>query len=503
MADAVRLPNGDSFQLTVPYTAREASGVTALVVISCISLTAVVGLLGAISLSAFNTRSWKDQSLFVRTHVAAYFISLLLCDFFQAIGSILNTTWIRQMGVTYGSTCVAQGVLKQLSDVGSATWTLVIAINTFCLLFLEIKLRQFVLWSTLVAGWFGIGAIVMAGPASLNTVQRGPFHAISGYWCWISPEYPTERITLGYMFMFISAFLCFVIYTLIYLRLRGNVVVNGWRLRFRSSTAVRDSNASDWRGRVANDHAMRISKQMLLYPVAYTVLILPIAIARFSAWAGADVPFSATIFCGSVFLLSGVVNVVLFSTTRRILPPKSLSTIKWRISEPRLLTPPPVQEGFDPYYKHDYESDARSEETKVAHSQDKELPQAPDSSTPRRANSCDSERSVYSIPADPPTLPLKVKGKDPHPSTSREPTPPELRIDANANRASIGFESMYNMYGSPQGSAGSPYRSAGWTGGSDGQPSQRGLARPVSQVSQWSDIGDAYGGILPDENLQQ
>lgn len=28
MADAIKLPNGDVFQLTVPYTAREANGVT-------------------------------------------------------------------------------------------------------------------------------------------------------------------------------------------------------------------------------------------------------------------------------------------------------------------------------------------------------------------------------------------------------------------------------------------------------------------------------------------
>ncbi|KAG9220987.1 hypothetical protein CCMSSC00406_0002413 [Pleurotus cornucopiae] len=349
MADAIKLPNGDVFQLTVPYTAREANGVTALVVISCFSLVAVVGLLGAIVLSAFNTRNWKDQNLFVRTHVAAYFISLLLCDFFQAVGSILGATWIRQMGVHYGSTCVAQGVLKHLSDVGSAVWTLVIATNTFCLLFLEIRLRHFVLWSTLIAGWFGIGAIVIAGPASLNTVKKGPF--------------------LG----------------------------------------------------------------------------------------------------------------------------------KWRISQPRPLTPPVVQAGVDPYYQ---ESDARSESTKVSSVDEKKLPETPTSASRHPDSSCDSGGSVYSLDADPPVPPLKVvKAKD----TTRT-APPEVQIP-EANRASIGLESIYNRYGSPQrsgeasGSWSSPHSAA-----SDyGEPSNQygSSSRRASQASQWTlDYGDPYGGIIPEDHTR-
>lgn len=113
-------------------------------------------------LSAFNTRTSLDQHLFVRTHVAAYFISLLVCDLIQgvyyssylsdiatgtndpsAIASITNTSWIKLMGVRAGDICVLQGqyvvldrqsnftdhsipgALKQTSDIGIAVWTLV------------------------------------------------------------------------------------------------------------------------------------------------------------------------------------------------------------------------------------------------------------------------------------------------------------------------------------------------------------------------------------------
>ena len=46
-----------------------------LVLVSAVSLLAVLGLLAAIFTSAFNTRTSKDQHLFVHTYVAVYFTS--------------------------------------------------------------------------------------------------------------------------------------------------------------------------------------------------------------------------------------------------------------------------------------------------------------------------------------------------------------------------------------------------------------------------------------------
>ncbi|RDB24819.1 hypothetical protein Hypma_008005 [Hypsizygus marmoreus] len=304
------------------YSIREMHGVVILVVVSCISLVAVVGLLVAIALSALNTRSSLDQHLFVRTHVAAYFVSLLLCNFLQAIGSIVNAAWINHMGVRAGNLCAFQGVLKQASDIGTAIWTLIIAIHTFCLLFLEQRMRPFVLWTTLFFGWSAIACLVMIGPAALETDKRGPFFGISGYWCWISPQYKVERITLDYMIVFLAAFASFVLYLLVFLQLRGKVVQNGWRIRFLKNS---ETDPTEWRGRkIPDDQAMSIARHMLLYPIAYIIFVLPISASRFASWAGQNVPFEIMIFSAAVFLLSGLMNVVLFTTTRRILPAKSL-----------------------------------------------------------------------------------------------------------------------------------------------------------------------------------
>jgi len=346
----VLLPDGSNFLLRVPYTPKDKNGVTVLIVASCLSLTAIVGLLVAISISAFNTRKSTDRHLFVRTHVAAYFVSMLITDILQSIGSIMSARWVRLMMVHAGPYCAAQGVIKQAADIGSSIWVLVIGIHTFCQLFLQMQIRPYVLWSTLVFVWSGIFTILLIGPAGLNTERRGPFYGISGYWCWIADNYPTERLTLDYMIMFLCTFLIFILYTLVFLRLRGNIIVDGWNIRIRSRSV---SSANPWRGRDFDDNkVLGIARQMLLYPVAYTVLILPIAAARFSTWGGRKVPFEITIFCDTIFLLAGLVNVVLFITTRPVLPPQSIS-----ISRPRLLDSSLAVDAGADAYKRDASPD--------------------------------------------------------------------------------------------------------------------------------------------------
>ncbi|KAI0367027.1 hypothetical protein BV20DRAFT_1001359 [Pilatotrama ljubarskyi] len=330
------LPDGGTFLLIQPYAGGEAKGVLILAVVSCISAAAVAGLLLAIAVSAYNTRKLPSSNLFVRSHVAAYFVSMLLCEIVQTIGSIMNIRWYYQMAVTYEPYCTVQGVLKHLSDVGSAYWSLIIAMNTFWILFLRWRLRPYVLIGALVIGWAGIGAIVSAGPTAVQTAGKGPFYGISGYWCWIQGEYPSERITLDYMIMFMSAFLSLVMYVLIFLRLRGNIVLHGWRVSFRFRP-----KASEPAPTSVDTHVINVAKKMLLYPVAYTILLVPIAICRFTEATGHEVPFAMTIVSyvlplsvlsqsltsmtsDSIFLLSGFVNVVLFLTTRRVLPAYSI-----------------------------------------------------------------------------------------------------------------------------------------------------------------------------------
>lgn len=352
MSDTVKLPNGADFIVRYNYSDKEAHGVIVLIVISAFSMVAVVSLLAGIAISAYNTRTSTNKHLFVKTHVAAYFICFLLSDFLQAIGSLMNATWVREHAVIFGETCTAQGVIKEIADVSSAFWTLVIAIHTFCLLVIEIKLRTFVLWTTLVGGWSAIFAIVISGPAVRETSNRGPFYAISGYWCWISTNYPADGFTLDYLLMFMAALIAFILYALIYLKLRGNMIIEGYHIRFVKVSA---EDLAHWREKKFENESLQIAMRMWIYPMAYVILILPMSIVRFVSWGGHQVSLEATIFASAVFLLLGISNVTLFLTTRPVLPPKTM----WKISTPTLVTVaipttsshgPHYESYLDPYY---------------------------------------------------------------------------------------------------------------------------------------------------------
>ena len=273
-------------------------------------------------MSAIRSIRAPDQHKFIRTHVAAYFFSLLLCDLTQGIGALLNTRWIARGGIEIGSYCTAQAAIKQTGNVGTALWSFVIAVHTFDVLFLRWHIADYVCYGTLIGVWALLGFIVILGPAVVESRDRGPFYGISGFWCWITPAYPTERYALEYFFMFASAGLSFVLYFLVFLRLRGNVSISGWHIRFhrvQNGPGQDNSNNGMFHDGRRDPHLMQVARQMLWYPVAYTILVLPIAAARFSSFNGKDVPFAVTIFTSSIFMLSGFVNAVLFTTTRRVI----------------------------------------------------------------------------------------------------------------------------------------------------------------------------------------
>lgn len=126
--------------------------------------------------------------------------------------------------------------------------------------------------------------------------------------------------------MFASAGFSFVLYLLVFFRLRGNITLSdGYKVHFQKRPKVRVGRTAAGTYIMTDDrrvesHLTTVAKQMLWCPIAYTVLVLPIAAARFSTFAGASVPFPVTIFTAAVFMLTGFVNALLFCVTRNVLP---------------------------------------------------------------------------------------------------------------------------------------------------------------------------------------
>jgi len=193
----------------------------------------------------------------------------------------------------------------------------------------------------------------MLGPAALQKTNHGPYFGISGLWCWISDPYPTERIVMEYLWMLTAVPISFVLYTLIFLRLRGNIYVHDGKMRFRKI-----NSENSWKYNAGRDYVdvqlTSTARGMVGFPIIFTIVVLPIAVCRFVEWSGKDVPIEATIFADAVFSLTGVFDLLLFATTRSLLPSDGIFPT-WLAPRPKV--PAEVLEhGILPYNAHDFAS---------------------------------------------------------------------------------------------------------------------------------------------------
>ncbi|KAF8524876.1 hypothetical protein BU17DRAFT_84426 [Hysterangium stoloniferum] len=231
----------------------------------------------------------------------------------------MSSKWVQQGGVMLGGFCSTQGAVKNAGNLAVSLWTLTLATHTFLVLFLRWKIRDYALYVTLFGVWLLVGFLVVLGPAAIQSPDKGPYFGISGFWCWIADPYPASRIAMEYFWLLGSAGLSFVFYSLTFLRLRGNLVIEKGKVRL-----LRVDSENSWKyliGRDSTDIQMtQVAKGMLGFPILFTVTILPIAICRFIAWSGGKVSMQATIFADAVFSLTGVFDLVLFMATKSLLP---------------------------------------------------------------------------------------------------------------------------------------------------------------------------------------
>ncbi|TDL21358.1 hypothetical protein BD410DRAFT_789791 [Rickenella mellea] len=294
-------------------------GLVFIVQAAFLSLVSVLALLTYIAYAALKLRKTSTRKWSTGTHVHYYFLNMLVSEVVQAVGGILNIRWIHYADVHDGVFCNTQGMLKQIGDVGVALSSLAIAVHTFFVLVFRWKpdptprTAIFVLLSI----WLFIGLSV--GINSALNGRRG-YWGDTGFWCWITTRYQTQRIVLEYLWLWLTSLLSIVAYVPIALVIKGVVVVEGSKIHFREKG---DSK----RGLVVPTHARDpngLALQMLFYPLIYIITVLPIAIVRWRVFVvGANsVPPEATFFADVLFSSSGLFNVLLFSVTRPSLLPR-------------------------------------------------------------------------------------------------------------------------------------------------------------------------------------
>lgn len=294
----------------------DTTGVSILVALSLLSGLAIVALLLTIAVSVFNTRKSADRSLFVRSHAFAYFLCLLLCWFLQSVGTALSIQWVQDKAISYGPLCIAQGALKHTADVGIAVWSTIMAVHAFCVSFLDLRMVKFMMITLLASGWIVIFLVVGSG-AFLAGSLEAPFYGVVGQWCGVSRS--SHQVLHLYSVMVTGAFSSIILCSLTFLRVRGNLVRDGWKLSVQRTS-----------GRAfETDPAKYAAQQILSYPVTFVALFMPLAVLQFVKWSGKTVTFEWSIFANSVYHLSGIMTVILFATSRHILPLSSLRIGNW------------------------------------------------------------------------------------------------------------------------------------------------------------------------------
>jgi len=290
------------FPTVLPYNDGQKAGVTIIALAGLVSLTAVMYLF------TFNR---PKRTTFQDTHMFGYFMSLLFANILQSIGTVMNFEWVGESGVKAGALCSTQGGIKHIGNVGASIWSLIIALHLFHILFLRVRATDPVFIGTLISAWSFILFVLLVGRFAIQKPEKGPYFGISGSWCWITSNYGVERIVMEYLFSFISIGISFILYILVLLRVRGNLVrdrYHKWRLRFVGA-------GNEWKlavTRDAIDNSMnKVAQKLVWYPISYAIIVVPISITRIADFNGANIPFWATALTDVLFNLMGLVNVIL------------------------------------------------------------------------------------------------------------------------------------------------------------------------------------------------
>ncbi|KAF8274447.1 hypothetical protein EI94DRAFT_1713445 [Lactarius quietus] len=270
---------------------------------SFISLAAVTVIFVLIGRNVLRYRKalphggWK----LLRVPADIYMLSLFVYDILQALGGILDVRWAHNGVVAVGPYCTAQGVIQQIGQLGVALITLIITVHTFVVALWNVgsRARRFAfgivaLASLFISLWVGIG----------NGIHKN-FATPTPYWCWIGPEYKLERLAGEYVWMWIALFASVIMYIPLYFWTKGRLSINPEKwYKFRLSK-------SDGEYRLR-----RATLGMLLYPLAYSLMVLPLSITRWSLFNDRKVSSAATFFGVALFNLSGALNVLLFLIVR-------------------------------------------------------------------------------------------------------------------------------------------------------------------------------------------
>ncbi|GLI75750.1 hypothetical protein PoHVEF18_004013 [Penicillium ochrochloron] len=247
------------FREESPVEGTNRSLFIAMGVVAILSLTSTLGLLSFLTYRFIFWQRYYKRPLAQNQYVVLIY-NLLLVDLQQAIAFLISLHW------------VSRG-----SDPGSG-------LNfVYCV----IALWLFILTLGFIpVGLYGSKAFVIT----------------EANWCWLSPQNQNERLWGHYLWIFLSEFGTIVLYAIMFFYLRR---------RMQQAKILRRGQQESLR------RLNRVVIYMVIYPVVYVLLSLPLAAGRMATAQGNSPSKNYFAVAGSLMALSGLMDVIVYTVTRR------------------------------------------------------------------------------------------------------------------------------------------------------------------------------------------
>ncbi|KAI9777513.1 MAG: hypothetical protein M1839_008807 [Geoglossum umbratile] len=299
-----------------------------LIAVSTLALASFLSTLGLILFLTYRMIKWRkrgrSESAYNQCVILIY--NLLLADLQQSLAFLINYHWIR-LGAIESPTpaCYAQGWFISMGDMSSGVWVLTIAVHTFFSVTKRTQVAHGHFVCGIMAVWGFCFIFSIAGPIA----HGKELYVKAGAWCWIDGKYENERLFLHYLWIFISQFGTLILYAALFIILKRRV---------RAVDSVSHSNS---RHRIH-----RIARYMVLYPITYVILSLPLAAGRMASMTGRSLPTAYYCVAGALMTSSGFVDAILYAFTRRVIALSDEPQASWNLDCLRNQGPATHPKGF-------------------------------------------------------------------------------------------------------------------------------------------------------------
>jgi hypothetical protein len=293
------------------FTPQEIPGV---VIVNASAILSLLVLLVVAFRVIWLARRPSRERVFFTSVLGNYAACLLLANVVTGVAGVMGLHATVKRGIEEGLFCTIQAIVMQTGNFANAFFTLAIAIHTINSLVLARRQSTIICVITVVAGW-AISGVLAAAPI-LQKLDHGPAYGISGLSCGIRSVHTQAMFFFHLLPILATSILSVLLYSIIFLVLRGTLVIKG------GLKLSLDPNER-WDGNVQSYHRFvaRIARSMLWFPIAYVFFLVPYAVTRFIDISGRVCPFPLLVAAYVVWFLLGIANVLTLYNTFRVLEP--------------------------------------------------------------------------------------------------------------------------------------------------------------------------------------